>query len=196
MEDYRSDKFNKKEISHDSNFGFKEIVALSASIIISVVIFTFRDIFTGLENYGYLGIFLISLLGSATLILPTPALVFVIIAGGTLSSPFLVGILAGIGAALGEFTGYLAGYSSNRIVQKSKTYNKLHYLVERFGLWFIGILAFIPNPVFDLAGIAAGALRVVWYKFLLVTMLGKTVRMILLAYAGSLSLEWIERLLS
>jgi membrane protein YqaA with SNARE-associated domain len=184
------------EPSRSPNFGLKEIIALSASIIISIAVFVFRDIFSSLEGYGYPGIFFISLLGSATLILPTPALVFVFIAGGTLSSPFLVGVLAGIGAALGEFTGYLAGYSSNKVVEKSKTYRRLHHLVDRYGLWFVGILAFVPNPIFDLAGIAAGAIKIVWYKFLLVTMLGKTVRMILLAYGGSLSLEWIERLLS
>lgn len=195
MEEDTQKHSKDKKVIKNPNFGPKEIAALSASIIISVLVFTFRDIFSGLEEYGYLGIFLISLFGSATLILPTPALIFVFVVGGTLGSPLLVGILAGIGAAIGEFTGYLAGFSSNKIVYKSKIYSKLHHLVEKYGLWFIGILAFIPNPVFDLAGIAAGALRIAWYKFLLATTAGKIIRMILIAYAGKLSLDWIERLI-
>jgi membrane protein YqaA with SNARE-associated domain len=52
----------------------------------------------------------------------------------------------------------------------------------------IFLLAFIPNPVFDVAGIAAGALRIPVWKFIAATMLGRTLRFILLAYFGAWAL--------
>ena len=69
------------------------------SVTISVLIFIFRDYLAKLSSYGYLGIFLINLIGSATILIPTPALVATFV-GGSIYNPLLVGILSGIGACL------------------------------------------------------------------------------------------------
>ena len=60
------------------------------------------------DSYGYIGVFLASLIGNATIILPLPTL-FVIFVAGSILSPFWVGIAGGIGAAIGEMTAYLLG---------------------------------------------------------------------------------------
>jgi uncharacterized membrane protein YdjX (TVP38/TMEM64 family) len=52
-------------------------------------------------------------------------------------------------------------------------------------------LAFIPNPFFDLAGVAAGTLKIPVFTFLLFTFIGKTFKMLLFAYAGASSLNWL-----
>jgi membrane protein YqaA with SNARE-associated domain len=50
-------------------------------------------------------------------------------------------------------------------------------------------LAAIPNPFFDFAGIAAGALRFPVWQFLFWSFLGKTVKMLFFAYAGYVSFD-------
>jgi uncharacterized membrane protein YdjX (TVP38/TMEM64 family) len=57
------------------------------------------------------------------------------------------------------------------------------------------LLAFIPNPFFDLAGAAAGALRMPLRKFLLWVWIGKFLKMLAFAYAGAASNDWVTRLL-
>jgi uncharacterized membrane protein YdjX (TVP38/TMEM64 family) len=176
-------------------FGFEQAAALGAALSISVLVFAFRDSLSRFATLGYAGVFLTSLIGNATLILPVPSLVFVFAAGGTLPNPFLVGLVAGIGSTIGELTGYLAGYGSNTFIEHNRTYNRIRDWVERSGLWAIALLAFIPNPLFDLAGFAAGTLGIPLRLFLFATFMGKLFKNVLIAYAGSLSINWIEGLL-
>src|SRR4030042_6955298 len=72
---------------------------------LSVAIFVLRDSFAELAAIGYPGIFLVSLLGNATIVLPAPSLALVFAMGSALP-PISVGLAAGAGEALGELTGY------------------------------------------------------------------------------------------
>ena len=47
------------------------------------------------------------------------------------------------------------------------------------------LLAVIPNPFFDLAGVAAGALKMRLPLFLFWVWLGETIKMLSFAYAGA-----------
>jgi membrane protein YqaA with SNARE-associated domain len=174
-------------------FSLGRAVALVSALLLSLLIFAFRDSLHELEPLGYAGVFLVALIGNATLILPAPVLVFVYVAGGTLGSPLLVGLLAGLGATLGEMTGYLAGFSSSGFIERNQAYNRVKKWVEDFGAWTIGVLAFLPNPLFDLAGFAAGTLGLRLRWFLLATFIGKVLKTTLVAYAGSMSIGWVER---
>lgn len=157
------------------------------------------DSLANLGRYGYLGVFLASLIGSATIILPMPAFALTFAMGSVLPSPLLVGLAAGLGAGLGELSGYLAGYGGRGIVEKQESYDWIVRQMGRYGGWFIFAAALIPNPAFDIAGIAAGALRFPVSHFLLAAVGGKTIRMVLLAYAGAGLLprfaDWITLLL-
>ncbi len=136
-----------------------------------------------LGNYGYLGVFALSVLSSATIVIPAPGWLIPIVAG-TAMNPLLVGLAAGTGQALGELTGYLAGASGSIMVEDSPRYEWLAHLVRRYGLALFAVLAFIPNPLFDLAGMTAGVLRIPVLYFLAATWVGKTLRAILFAYGG------------
>lgn len=129
------------------------------------------------------------LFSSATIFFPTPTFLLPIFFGRALPHPFFVGIVAGLGSTIGECTGYLAGFSGSAIMQKGKWYEQVKLATSRYGFFAILIIAFIPNPFFDLAGIASGALGMKWWKFFLATGIGKILRSILLAYAGSLTLS-------
>ena len=158
---------------------------------ISMAIFAFRERFAELAAIGYPGIFLVSLLGNATIILPAPSLALVFAMGSALP-PALVGLAAGIGEALGELTGYTAGFGGRAIIENQTVYERLTAWMRRRGDITIFVLSAIPNPFFDLAGIAAGTLRYPIWRFLLFCWLGKTIKTIVVAWAGAQSLTIIK----
>jgi uncharacterized membrane protein YdjX (TVP38/TMEM64 family) len=114
--------------------------------------------------------------------------------GAVLAWP-LVGLVAGIGEALGEITAYLAGMGGRAVIENRDIYDRLHYWMENHGMLTLFVLSMIPNPFFDMAGIAAGILKYEFYKFLIATWLGKTIKTLFFAWAGSHSITWITWLL-
>jgi uncharacterized membrane protein YdjX (TVP38/TMEM64 family) len=145
-----------------------------------------------LESYGYLGTFLISVLANATVIIPAPGLVIVFSMGAKFN-PLSVALAAGAGATIGELSGYLAGFSGQGIIEDQKRYDQMVAWMEKNGPLTILVLAFIPNPLFDLAGMVAGALRMPLYKFLFWALIGKVLKMVVFSYAGAgaLSADWL-----
>jgi uncharacterized membrane protein YdjX (TVP38/TMEM64 family) len=154
----------------------------------------FRDRLQELAAYGYVAVFLVGLLSNATIILPIPGLAVSSVLGGVFN-PWLVGIVAGIGQALGELSGYLLGYSGQTLVADRPIYDRLYGWMRRYGVWVIFVLAAIPNPVFDIGGMIAGALRFPLWKFLSSCAAGKIVKNIVFALAGYYGIEAILRLL-
>jgi membrane protein YqaA with SNARE-associated domain len=169
------------------------LLALLAVIGITVFIFSIRDHAEQLAGYGYPGIFFLSILANATLILPAPGWA-VTFAMGAVLHPLGVGIAAASGATLGELTGYMAGFSGQAVMENARVYERLLGWMRRYGGLTIIALAAIPNPFFDLAGIAAGVLRMPVGLFLLYTWIGKMIKMVLLAYGGAASIGWLEAL--
>jgi membrane protein YqaA with SNARE-associated domain len=157
---------------------------------LTVGIYLLRDQAKWLASLGYVGIFLLSILANATIILPAPGVAFVF-GLGAVYNPLLVAVAAGAGAAIGELSGYLAGFSGNIVVEHRARLQRLVPWMTKYGPWTILILAIIPNPIFDLAGIVAGMLKMPVWKFLLFCMIGKIIKMLLFAYAGSLSIPWL-----
>lgn len=158
----------------------------------SIWIYSVRDQVDGLASFGYPGVFIIAILANATVILPAPTLAIVFAMGGiTAFNPFLVGIIAGIGSGIGELTGYLAGYSGQAIIERIDIYKKITPYIKKYEVASILVLAALPNPFFDLVGIAAGVLRVPIHTFLLWCIAGKIIKMLLFSYAGAYSIIWI-----
>lgn len=172
---------------------WKRVGALALAIAITIVIALLANRIEELQGLGYLGAFLIMLLGNATVILPVPGLVFVIAMGSTLN-PWLLGLAAGPGAALGELTGYLAGYGGATPLEHTDLYQRFNGWMDRFGPLAIFGLSVVPNPFFDMAGLLAGASHMPLWQFMLAAGLGKIVQATVLAWAGALSIEWITSL--
>ncbi len=145
--------------------------------------------FAFLQNIGYAEIFAVSLLSSATILLPLPGFALVFAAAPYLN-PFLLGIAAGLGSGLGEISGYLVGFAGHNAVERTRIFRSHKKQIKKYGAPSVFILALIPNPAFDMAGIAAGAMKMRWWEFLAATVGGKTIRYILLAYAGNFSAGW------
>ncbi len=157
---------------------------------ISALIYSLSDETSHLLVYGYPGIFLLALLTNATVILPVPGLA-IVLAMTSVLPPFGVALAAASGAALGELSGYLGGLSGQAIISNSKQYRRIAPYIRRYGALAVFLLASIPNPFFDLAGIAAGIARMPVWRFLLACWAGQMVKMLTLAYAGAASWRWL-----
>lgn len=171
---------------------FLRLLALLAVIAITVYIYSIRDRVDQFAAYGYPGVFLVALMANATVFLPAPG-VAVVFAMGNIFNPLGVALAAGTGGALGELSGYLAGFSGQAIIERTDVYERIHPWVQKYGGWAILVLSAIPNPFFDIAGVAAGIAKMPWRTFLFSCWIGQLIKMSLFAYAGFYSLEWFLR---
>ena len=163
---------------------------ISALIVFSVAIYFLSGLLGDVETYGYLGVFLISAMASAVIIIPIPAIAIVFGMGAVLN-PWLVGLMAGLGEPIGELVAYMAGYSGRMAMENRGFYIRLSKWMERRGSLVLFLFSAIPNWFFDIVGVAAGALRYPLWKYILVVFLGKTVKGWMVAFAG----YWTLRLL-
>ncbi len=143
-----------------------------------------------LGAFGYPGVFLLAFLSAATVLVPVPGLLATT-AGGALWNPAILGLAAGLGAASGEVIGYAAGRAGRLSLQgrlggRCQTAEKC---LGRFGFWAILALATIPNPVFDVIGLAAGALAYPASRFWLAAAIGNCLKYTAFAHLGGM-LTW------
>ena len=165
------------------------LAALLLVVLVSIGIFGLRAEVQRWANYGYLGIFVASVLANGTILLPAPGVALVAVMGGVLN-PLLVSLAAGIGAAIGELVGYVAGFGGQLVVERIALYDRLLRWMRNYGSLTIFVLAAVPNPFFDLAGMAAGSLRVPVRRFFVWCLLGKLAKMLAFAYGGALAVRW------
>lgn len=164
-------------------FSNQDALAIAGAIVISLLAMFLFSRLGELRHLGYAGVFFISLISSATVFVPLPGFA-IVFAMGAFLNPVLVGIAAGVGSGLGEITGYLAGFAGHDAVMRTHTFHQHKKGIEKYGPLAIFALAFVPNPVFDIAGVASGAIKMPLWQFLAATILGKTARFILLAMLG------------
>ena len=153
-----------------------------------------------LKALGYPGIFLANFLGTATVFVPVPGLTaagqtLIVLGADTLFKP---GVVAGAaGMTLAESTAYLAGTVARGVAEErqmplgGRLGRWLHRaaawidcLMARYGFVTLLVLAGVPNPLFEFAGITAGAVRMNFWRFLLAVAIGKTMRALMLAFVG------------
>lgn len=159
-------------------------------VILGIVLFLpvfFQIKHQEFRSLGLLGVFLLNLIGSATIFLPSPAFLSVGISA-TQMDPLLVAFVAAIGGALGEGTTFLFGYSSHKLLKLEKNKKLLKFkkrVFDKWGTLVILILAFIPNPLFDGIGIVAGISKYPIKKFLVLTFIGRLLRYILIGFVSA-----------
>jgi uncharacterized membrane protein YdjX (TVP38/TMEM64 family) len=143
-------------------------------------------------EYGYLGVFLVTLVSSLSVILPLPGTVVVIAAAGIWNTA-LVALVASIGGTLGEVSGYVVGYGGRAFIapEQSERYQAAERWMKRHGGFTIFLFALVPFLIFDFVGIAAGAFRYPLVKFFLFTWLGRLPRSFIECYIGAPLLNFI-----
>jgi uncharacterized membrane protein YdjX (TVP38/TMEM64 family) len=184
----RSIKFFRSLLTKERRLTLARIMALFVVIGLSIFIFTIRDQAEELAVYGYPGIFILSFMAYATVLLPAPG-VAVVFTMGSIFNPIGVALAAGTGAALGELSGYLAGFSGQAVVERVEMYERLTRWMKRNGSLTVFLLAAVPNPFFDLAGVAAGSLKMPVVRFFIFCWMGEVVKMGIFAFAGASTLD-------
>jgi len=146
-------------------------------------------------QYGYTGVFVISVIGAISVIIPIPYTLFIYLLGAAGLDPISLALAGGLGSAVGEVSGYLIGYYGRAIVGKERQ-RKMDYMLKifnRFGPVTIFIFALTPLPD-DLLFIPLGIMRYKFIKVFIPAFLGKSLMCLILAYGGRLSNEFIRTL--
>jgi membrane protein DedA with SNARE-associated domain len=181
--DRARDYFNAKK--------YTSLLTVVPVIAITVVLFIYREEVARLGNWGYLGAFLIGLVGNATIVLPMPGLLLLFALGVTFN-PVLIGLTGAAGGAIGELSGYILGFSGHIFVKNNRFFIRAEDWMRRWGSATIFVFALIPFLPIDIAGIAAGALRFNVWKFLGACYAGKALLYVGLTVAAAWGWHSIE----
>ena len=171
-----------------------QIAVLLLAVAVIAAVWYFRGYFSSIEAVGYPAVFLLSLLGSVSMVMPVPGLLSVCSTSVVLD-PLLVGIVAGVGETIGEASGYALGFGGGSVVEKHRAYPKVKRWMEERGALVIFAVSVVPNPVFDIVGVAAGAVRYPPVRFFGIVLLGKVLKGVMVAYTcdfGITHLPWVS----
>ncbi len=146
------------------------------------------------EGAGYLAVLVLTALASATLILPAPGAVVVGIFAEALQNAWLVGLVAATGQTIGELSGYYVGWSGRGAASRLRGYARVHRWMQRRGVVTLFLLALIPNPFFDVAGIIAGSTRFGVVRFVAASWPGRAIKNIGFAFAGLAGADLLGKL--
>jgi uncharacterized membrane protein YdjX (TVP38/TMEM64 family) len=181
---------------------FLTLAAIGAFALTVAVAFILLDLgeddITG--GWGYPILWGISLLRASSVLLPIPGSGLTIAAGGLMDPlwgipvPIAVGVTAGTAESLGEFTGYWAGINGGKLMEGRRIYETIRRWIQKAPFPTMFLMSFMPSPLFDVAGLAAGAARVPIRIFFPAILLGKIGRGILMAAAGYWGIGLIEQI--
>ena len=147
-------------------------------------------------QYGYFGVFIISFLGSASIIFPIPYTLIIFYLGSLgIFNPTLLALSGGAGSALGEFLGYALGYCGRAALSEERK-KKINYILEildRYGALAIFLFALTPLPD-DLLFIPLGLMRYSLKKAIIPCLAGKILMCLILAYGGQFSMGMIRNI--
>jgi len=141
---------------------------------------------------GYLGVFLISIIGSLSVIIPIPYTIAYYVLGVTLD-PLLIALVGGFGSALGEISGYAIGYLGQTFIDEKRK-RKMMYLMKifnRYGPILVFLFALTPLPD-DLLFIPLGMSHYNFLKIFIPCLLGKIAMTYIIAYSGKVSFGFIK----
>jgi len=136
-------------------------------------------------NLGYFGVFIFSVIGTASIIIPVPYTLLIFWLGVFKFDPILLALAGGSGSAIGEFSGYLLGYYGRKKLSGERQ-RRMSYLVRLIGSYgpiAIFIFALTPLPD-DLLFIPLGILRYKFVKAFIPALLGKILMAFIVSYIG------------
>jgi membrane protein YqaA with SNARE-associated domain len=150
------------------------LVISGAFIAAGLVLWTTGSLNVG--TVGYTSIWFLAFISAALIFLPISALAAVCVAVAVDLNPFMVALVAASAEAVGEMTGYLAGMGGKAIFDRNRFYLRFKNLFSRYGGLILFCGSMIPNPLFDIMGVAAGSILYPVRKFLLLVFIGKTIK--------------------
>lgn len=152
--------------------------AIFALLFLNVAVFMLPIDYRIFGGWAYPGVFLITFLANAAVALPIPYLAVVGQVARTADLVPLVVVTAALASVLGESVAYAIGRIQKDLFCEHPLYLRLQRLVGRplRAGSLIFVLAVPLNPLFDVAGLAAGALGIPYRVFFWSVFLGRLVR--------------------
>ena len=143
-----------------------------------------------IETAGYTSIWFLAFIGAALVFLPVSSLAAVCVAATVDLNPFLIAVVAASAEAVGELTGYLAGMGGKAVFERNRFYLRFKNLFSRYAALTLFFGSIIPNPLFDIMGVAAGSILYPVRRFLLLVFIGKTIKFTWVALGCYYGVTW------
>ena len=144
-------------------------------------------------QWGYFGVFVISLVSNATLFFFPVPFQAVIFAAAAIFNPFWVAVAAAAGAIIGDAWVYMLGLGGKEILERKYEWQimKTRRRFEKHGAFvWIFAAALFPFPI-DVVSIFCGIIKYDFKKFIIALTLGKFIKYLVLAYAGAELFQFI-----
>jgi membrane protein YqaA with SNARE-associated domain len=146
-----------------------------------------RIVLTSLRDFAAPGAFVVMLVSNATVVVPVPWPGILIPIAQQSQSLWPILLAGALGSAVGESVAFFVGRSGRGAVQDTRMFRwvqrQLRHPWRAFAALFL--LSAPPNPVFDVAGLTAGAMGLPFWMFFSAVLLGRVIRIwIILALAG------------
>lgn len=175
----RNNSADRKYRIEEKRYGLVAVMIIAAFSIAAFAISGFVKEHTPVTC---LGVFLVCFIANSAILLPAPSALVVIQYSMTLD-PVAVAISGALGAALGEMVGFMAGECGHYCVN-GKIIRKIEEHMPRHPYLFIFAFSALPLPLFDVAGVMAGAIGLNKYKFYIACFAGKLLKMLVLVWIG------------
>jgi membrane protein YqaA with SNARE-associated domain len=146
--------------------------------------------YTILGNYAIAGVFGITALATATIVVPVPYIPVVMHIAQQYHDLYqlvLVALAAGLGSVVGEISGYAVGRSGRQAFESTRFSRWIAAQMTHPVRAFVALFALSapPNPLCDVAGMAAGAVGVPFWIFASAVFCGRFVRMLGIVLVGA-----------
>jgi membrane protein YqaA with SNARE-associated domain len=173
-----ADPVTQRKRAISLGLGLVLVVAMTVAVVLAPV--DYRAI----GDYGYLGLFLLGFVATATIIVPVPYVGLILVAG-TFLDPLGVAVAGAAGTALGELTGYLLGRSGRGMIPAAEWYQRVERAMARFGTLVTFVAMAVPNPLAKAVVVIAGATELAVWKLLLACFAGRALRFWAIAALGT-----------
>jgi membrane protein YqaA with SNARE-associated domain len=141
-----------------------------------------------LTSFAYVGAFVVTFLANALVAIPIPYIPIIAHIGATADSAAIVVALGALGSVLGESVAFLIGRSQQGLVSEHPMYRRFHGLADR--KWLAGLVLFalaVPlNPLFDVAGLIAGAIGMRYRVFFVAVFTARMLRLAGIIWLGTM----------
>jgi membrane protein YqaA with SNARE-associated domain len=165
----------------------RPVLVVAIAIVLNIIAYLMipPDLAYRLGSLGYIGVFLITLISNATIVVPIPYFGLVAALSPGLSMVG-VGIAGALGSVIGESVGFFVGRSGRGVVEQTRFYRWVQRQLEHPWRAFVVLFALSapPNPAFDVAGLTAGAMGLPYWIFLSAVFLARLVRFGIVAFVG------------
>ncbi len=165
----------------------RPVLVAAIAIVLNIIAYLMipPDFANRLGSLGYIGVFLITLVSNATIVVPIPYFGLVAALSPALSMVG-VGIAGALGSVIGESVSFFVGRSGRGVVEQTRFYRWVQRQLEHPWRAFVVLFALSapPNPAFDIAGLTAGAMGLPYWLFLGAVFLARLVRFGIVAFLG------------